>query len=329
MKNKKILSISVAAYNLGELIKKNLDSFLKCKNKELLEIIVTNDGSIDNTKEIVEEYVNKYPAIIKLINQENKGAGSTVNSGIKNATAKYFKMVDGDDWINSKDLDLLIEELINIDYDMVLTNYEIYSNYDKKIISKKTFPDIIPNKKYSIDKIPFDTKLSMHNIIYKTSLLQKNNVILDNGFYTDQEYMTFPLKYVKNVIYYDLDIYVYMIGRDGQSVDINSFKKHIDMHKLVLVNMLKFYIQNKNISAAKLIKKQIILMAKNHLNILLCFKMDKYQIKKIKQYCLYLKNCDKEIYEGLKKDKKAFLIINSNFILTKSISYLYKKKNNY
>ena len=81
-KSQKILSISVAAYNLGDMIKDNLDSFIKA-NKDVLdkvEILVTNDGSTDNTADIVRGYERKYKGIIKLINQVNQGAGSTVIS---------------------------------------------------------------------------------------------------------------------------------------------------------------------------------------------------------------------------------------------------------
>ena len=110
----KILTISVAAYNLENMIKENLDSFICCKEKENIEVIVTDDGSKDNTSKIVEEYEKKYPGIIKLVKQKNQGAGSTVNSGIKNAKGKYFKMIDGDDWVEPENLDKLINYLKTI-----------------------------------------------------------------------------------------------------------------------------------------------------------------------------------------------------------------------
>lgn len=61
--------------------------------------MVTNDGSKDDTANKVEKWLERYPHSIYLINKKNEGAGSTVNSGILHATGKYFKIVDGDDWV--------------------------------------------------------------------------------------------------------------------------------------------------------------------------------------------------------------------------------------
>jgi len=84
----KILSVSVAAYNVEKFIEKNLDSFVDSEAKEDIEILVTDDGSKDETTNIVKKYETKYPGVVRLIQQKNAGPGSTVNSGIKHATGK-------------------------------------------------------------------------------------------------------------------------------------------------------------------------------------------------------------------------------------------------
>ena len=65
-----------------------------------VEILIVNDGSSDNTAAIADEYEKKYPNICRAIHQENKGHGGAVNTGIKNATGIYLKVVDSDDWVN-------------------------------------------------------------------------------------------------------------------------------------------------------------------------------------------------------------------------------------
>ena len=116
----KVLSVSVAAYNVEKFIEQCLDSCMEFKaavdsgvvitakrggRVEHVEadkiVIVTDDGSKDRTSEIVSAYEKKYPGTFRLISQKNAGPGSTVNSGIKHATGKYFRMVDGDDWVNT------------------------------------------------------------------------------------------------------------------------------------------------------------------------------------------------------------------------------------
>ncbi len=108
MRNK-ILSISIASYNVEKFIEQAIESYLQCSCKEKLEVLIVNDGSTDKTEEIVSKYSEKYPDIIKLINQKNAGPGSTVNTGLNNATGKYFRMIDGDDWIKSDEMTGLTE----------------------------------------------------------------------------------------------------------------------------------------------------------------------------------------------------------------------------
>lgn len=69
----KILSVSVASYNVENFIKTNLDSFVNSDVREDIEVLVTDDGSKDNTPKIVAEYEAKYPGVIKLIEQKNAG----------------------------------------------------------------------------------------------------------------------------------------------------------------------------------------------------------------------------------------------------------------
>ena len=69
----KILTISVASYNLGSMIEQNLESFCSCQNKQYLEVLVINDGSNDNTEELAKKFEQKYPEVVKVIT----GAGTT------------------------------------------------------------------------------------------------------------------------------------------------------------------------------------------------------------------------------------------------------------
>lgn len=91
--NKKILSVSIAAYNAENDIARCLDSFLNSGVEDQLELIVVNDGSTDNTSSIVAEYQGKYPDIVHLVNKENGGHGSTINTSIQIARGEYYKIV--------------------------------------------------------------------------------------------------------------------------------------------------------------------------------------------------------------------------------------------
>ena len=96
----KILSIAVPCYNSQEYMRKCIDSLLE--GGEDVEILVVDDGSSDETAQIADEYAEKYPTIVKAIHQENGGHGEAVNTGIRNASGIYFKVVDSDDWVQKE-----------------------------------------------------------------------------------------------------------------------------------------------------------------------------------------------------------------------------------
>lgn len=100
------LSVIVPTYNAGNNIKSCLESILN-QNLEDVEILVINDGSTDNTSEIINEYVRENPEKITYYEKENKGVADTRNFGISKAKGRYILFVDSDDYIMPK----LIEEI--------------------------------------------------------------------------------------------------------------------------------------------------------------------------------------------------------------------------
>lgn len=102
----KLLTITIPCYNSAAYMRNCIESLLPGGDE--VEIIIVNDGSKDETKEIADEYAAKYPSIVKAIHKENGGHGSAVNAGIEHATGLYFKVVDSDDWVkNSAYLEIL------------------------------------------------------------------------------------------------------------------------------------------------------------------------------------------------------------------------------
>ena len=98
----KILSIIVPSYNVEKYLEHTLKSFVEETVLEEIEIIIVDDGSLDHTKYIAEKFCKKYSNTFRLISKKNGGHGSTINCGIEAAIGKYFKVVDGDDWVNTE-----------------------------------------------------------------------------------------------------------------------------------------------------------------------------------------------------------------------------------
>lgn len=324
----KILSISVAAYNVEKFIEQCLDSFVNSPVIQDVEIIVTDDGSKDNTPAIVNEYAKKYPGSVILVLQENAGPGSTVNSGIANATGKYFRMVDGDDWVNTSDFTKLVEQLKNIDSDAVINNYVMVDNDTAKQI-RCPVKNFTSGLEENFENVASKLEITMHNLIVKTDIL-KNNVKLLNGFYTDAQYLLFPTRYIKTITYFDLDVYMYRVALGTQSMSVASLQKNIAQHDAVVDSLLSFYeeyISSKdfNNNVEEYLRERIVSILGCELSTLLSFKPTKIRKSDLYSFILKVKTASDGIYKTFKNLKTVKILLLSK-ALYYPISFLHRKK---
>ena len=197
----KILTITVPSYNAESYLLETIPTMLSVSNPEKLEIIIVNDGSKDNTLAVAQQLKENYPETIVIVDKENGGHGSTINSGIKIATGKYFKVVDADDWIESKNLSELIYYLEKCNDDEVISPFvKIYT--DKNTEEIYSYKPKLNQKTYQYDEFlsEINELPKMHAICIKTEILQENNIQIDeNCFYVDLEYNVFPMPYIKTI----------------------------------------------------------------------------------------------------------------------------------
>ena len=306
----KILSISIALFNLGKLIEKNIESIINSKYLDYIDVLVIDDGSSDNSCEIVEEYEKKYPNSIRLIKKKNGGPGSTVNCGISFSRGKYFMMLDGDDWVDTDGLDNVIEKILNLDVDLVVTNYKIYNERKDCIEKIVLYKNIIENKILSFSEYASKLVLSMHSVIYKTCIFKDNNIVLDNGFYTDTEFVLFPTRYINLFYYINMSLYIYRVGRDGQSVNFKSLQKNYDYYNFILFELIKKYENEKKYfdnNKKKYFINRLIEMLFGEILIILSEK--KNSKKRVFKLIKEIKNNSNEVYLEAKKNKKIKVII--------------------
>ncbi len=280
---RKILTVSVAAYNVEKFLGFTLESCIEKEILEDMEILVIDDGSEDGTADIARKYVNFYPGSFKFIKKENGGYGSTVNCGIQYAHGKYFKLLDGDDWFVTKNLTAFISHLKKTEADMVITPYlECWENSKETILQMPG--EIDENKVYFMDKMKKWPKIAMHNLTVKTEIFQKNHILLtEKCYYTDMEYYMYPFKYAKTCVFFDIPLYCYRLGRRGQSMSEDGLKKHVDDHIKVLEEVVKFYYRNGAESYGNkdiFIKERIYTLVRACLNVV--WKLDSAQNAKRK-----------------------------------------------
>nr|CAI34195.1 putative glycosyl transferase [Streptococcus pneumoniae] len=272
---KKLLTIAVPSYNAEKYLPDTIPTILSAKNVHLIDLLIVNDGSSDGTGEIAEEFERNYPDIIRVLNKPNGGHGSAVNAGIKNAYGTYFKIVDADDWVDTENLDDLIEYLKETDVDEILSPYyRVYVNQAGDVVSIENYNEfsmIQTDKVYQVDSFyeQIGRTVGMHTMTLKTKLLKENQVELsENMYYVDMEYITYVLPYIETVFLFNKPIYKYRLGTSTQSISIESYIKNRSMHKQVTFNLIDFYNQTKlGFGRSKAVKNLIINLINQQWNI--------------------------------------------------------------
>ena len=237
-----LLTIVMPSYNIQDYILKGIESFQQVNpnHKEKFEVLIVNDGSTDDTEKVAKEVLGKDSLLNgRVITKENGGHGSTINRGIQEAKGKFFKVIDGDDWIIPAEFEKFLDALETTDVDMIITDFTEQHVYNDTAV-RNDFID-----KYEVGKtytgIP-DVRIPMHSVAYKTSILSKNNIRLsEKTFYVDMQYTLFPLEYVHSFVYWNFDIYQYYIGRPGQSMNIESMKRNVRHHLTVTNSVLDYF----------------------------------------------------------------------------------------
>ncbi len=248
----KLLSISVAAYNVEKYLNNTIDSIISSEFLEYIEVIIVNDGSKDSTINISKEYENQYEKSVIVIDKENGGHGSTINAGVTSATGKYFMVLDGDDWVDTKELDGLLKYLQNAQCDMVLMNStNCYENGKKEKVIH--FPTYKYDKIYDEKDFGPDLHVGISCAVIKTQLLKESGLrCVEHCYYEDLQYDAYITYLANNFEYKNFYVYQYRLGLEGQSVSIKSFQKNIDMQFKIEKVLCEFYGRlDENISAEK------------------------------------------------------------------------------
>lgn len=241
----KLLSVVIPCYNSQDYMRNCIESLLP-GGKEV-EILIVNDGSVDRTAEIADEYAEKYPEIIKSIHQKNGGHGEAVNAGLRHATGLYFKVVDSDDWVDLEAYMQIIKKLKELTLnetpiDMLISNF-VYEKEGAKRNTVMHYENVLPqNSIFTWNDVGDFRKgkyILMHSIIYRTHLLRECKLELPkHTFYVDNLFVYVPLPYVKHMYYLNVNFYRYYIGREDQSVNekvmISRIDQQIKVNKLML-----------------------------------------------------------------------------------------------
>lgn len=131
------ISIVIPCHNQAEYLEDSIESAYN-QTFPAHEIIVVNDGSTDNTREIAERYMFKeFPGIespVKVINQVNKGLPSARNTGIMNATGDYILFLDADDILTENAVQRITQEITRTNADIIAPSFREFGKSNREII---------------------------------------------------------------------------------------------------------------------------------------------------------------------------------------------------
>lgn len=229
-----LLSIAIPSYNSEEYLHYCVSSLVV--GGDQVEILIINDGSSDKTQEIADSLAARY-SNVRAIYQENKGHGGAVNTGIREAKGKYFKVVDSDDWVDARSYLKILETLSALEenqtpVDAFVSNF-VYEKEGQSRKKSMSYHDVLPvNQIFTWDDVGAFSKgqyMMMHSLIYRTDLLHEVGLELpEHTFYVDNIFVFTPLQAVKTMYYLPVDFYRYFIGRNDQSVNESVMIKRID-----------------------------------------------------------------------------------------------------
>ena len=289
----KILTVSVAAYNVEKYLRNTLSTLADSRYVDKLEVFVVDDGGKDQSLAIAKEFEEKYPGTFHAVHKENGGYGSTVNYSIQHAAGEFFKLLDGDDWMNRDGLNEVLNRLPDCKEDAVVTDY--LSGPDEEHLEvvpcRREDGDVVSVKEYETS-YPH----GMWSLFYRISVLKASGVVLpEHTLYTDQIYSTVPFAKIDSIRFYKVPVYCYRFGREEQSTSRNSRIKHADEMLRVCRELFAFY--EKNGTGNQYLLSRVSRYYAVAVKTLLLFPVNRKNRDRIKKYEQNMKVRYPEIYK--------------------------------
>lgn len=283
-----ILTIAVPSYNVESYLARGLDSYDDDRLARVLEVIVVDDGSTDGTRALAERYASRRPEVFRVISQENGGHGAAVNAGLAAARGRYFRIVDGDDWVDTDGLVSLIATLAEIDADLVVDRKR---EVDMATGAGTPFP-LAPGVQAGV-VLPFDAALTngdtvfqimIHTLTARTDYLRGLGIrLLEHTFYEDFEYVVKASAPAATIAYLDIEVYQYLVGNANQSVSHANYVRRWGDHTRVVDELLRYLDAAEagevagglEPAALAYLREKVHLIVDTHYNIALLFDGDR------------------------------------------------------
>ena len=307
-----LISVIIPVYNAEKYLEECIKSLLG----QLLyncEFIFVNDGSNDNSVDIIRSYIKKDKRIT-LINQKNQGVSEARNTGILNAKGEYIGFVDSDDYVDSDMYKVLYKDIKNEKCEVLISNFEEELNGNKYVRRYSLKENQVLDKTYIQNNIVSffikdDSLNTVCNKLYKKSIIDEYNIRFPKGLPLGEDGIFNMIYFSKcsSCKYIDYTGYHYREVHGSATRNLHKhdyFQRELDVYNFDLEKLIDIP-QNINIKSLKSIK----LINNIKSNIYIYF--DKNQNQSIFYKCKYIKRIVKK-----KEIKEALEIYLSNVNIT-------------
>ena len=235
-----MISVIIPVYNVENYLRQCLDSILNQTYTDF-EVICINDGSTDNSLNILKEYAQK-DSRIKVISQKNKGPSKARNVGLKHANSEYICFIDSDDKIEPDFFEKLYAVRDMSDLITVKINYPETDAYKTRWHSKFN-----PKKETGLYKLTpsLFTKITMAvwGKLFKKSIIDKYKIKFLNGFHEDSNFLYCYMSHLQNIYFINEKLYTHILNNPNSlTFDLNNKKEYCNITNYIkLIKHLKKY----------------------------------------------------------------------------------------
>ena len=240
------VSVIVPVFNASKYIGKTLDSIIN-QDFDSYEIIVVDDGSTDNSLEIINETLEKTEVPHKVIHQENAGVSVARNVGIDASTGDYLVFIDADDHVTSNHL----STLYNGESDFSLILY-VKEDGDRLIDMDTYTEDVISTYDFIKKELNMEITFNFFQLMYKASIIKDNNIRFTPGivYGEDTEFAHKALSNGREIVINNTVTYYYVQHSDS-AIKSTEYRRFGVVE--IFENLADFYNKNNKAELANLI----------------------------------------------------------------------------
>ena len=244
------VSVIIPVYNVEKYLRECLGSVINQTFWDI-EIICVNDGSTDNSLEILNEYAKNDERVI-VINQQNLGAGVARNSGLKIAKGEYLAFLDGDDFYRPDYIEKMYNQAKKTNADITICSADYYDMQTKKYkyMRVSIFEPYLPAKEvFNYNDMPnyiFNFAQNWNwNKLFNHEFVKKNCISFQNLYRTNDLYFTCcALSLAQRITTVKEPLVVYRVGLSENSQSTN-YKYPFDFYEAF--KQLRLFLLDKNL----------------------------------------------------------------------------------